>query len=95
MPFSRNFTDLILASRILSFLCLFVYVKYFKYAVLIGYFRNLADVVVECLGRLVLFAVLIIVMSARKVGLRSCQKWRCSLSDPFRGHCGSGLNCQA
>jgi hypothetical protein len=62
MPFSRNFTDLILASRILSFLCLFVYVKYFKYAVLIGYFRNLADVVVECLGRLVLFAVLIIVM---------------------------------
>jgi hypothetical protein len=62
MALSRNFTDLITASRLLSFLSLFVYVKLFKYAVIIGYFRLLADVVVDCVGRLVLFALLIIVM---------------------------------
>jgi hypothetical protein len=62
MAFSKYFFDLQLANRILSFLTLFAYLKLMKYAVFIGSLRLLQETVMNCISRLMVFAVLIVIM---------------------------------
>merc|ERR1719235_528608 len=62
MAFSKHFTDLQNASKVLSFLTLFAYLKLMKYAVFFGSLRMLQETVMNCINRLMVFAVLIVVM---------------------------------
>merc|ERR1719498_1836025 len=62
MAFSKYFYDLQNASKVLSFLTLFAYLKLMKYAVFFGSLRMLQETVMNCINRLMVFAVLIVVM---------------------------------
>jgi hypothetical protein len=60
--FSRNMVALQSANQVLSFLSLCVYVKILKYLPMVSYFRTLEEVLVNCVPKMVSFAVLIIVL---------------------------------
>jgi hypothetical protein len=62
MAFSKYFYDLQNASKVLSFLTLFAYLKLMKYAVFFGSLRLLQETVMNCISRLMVFAVLIVIM---------------------------------
>jgi len=62
MAFSKYFIDLQNASKVLSFLTLFAYLKLMKYAVFFGSLRMLQETVMNCISRLMVFAVLIVIM---------------------------------
>ena len=60
MAFSKYFYDLQNAQKVLSLLSLFAYLKLLKYAVFFGSLRMLQATVVKSVGRLMVFAVLIV-----------------------------------
>jgi hypothetical protein len=62
MAFSKYFYDLQNAQKVLSLLSLFAYLKLLKYAVFFGSLRMLQATVVKSVGRLMVFAVLIVTM---------------------------------
>merc|ERR1719146_250291 len=62
MAFSKYFPNLQVASQILSFLTLFAYLKLMKYAVFFGSLRLLQETIMNCISRLMVFAVLIVIM---------------------------------
>jgi hypothetical protein len=62
IAFSRNIDDLIRANEYLSVLSLLVYLKLLKYLNIFSWFRMLNEVIQDCLGRLVRFAILIVVI---------------------------------
>merc|ERR1719498_394763 len=62
MAFSKYFLDLQNGSKVLSFLTLFAYLKLMKYAVFFGSLRLLQETVMNCISRLIVFAVIIVVM---------------------------------
>jgi hypothetical protein len=62
MAFSKYFYDLQNASKVLSFLTLFAWLRLMKYAVFFGSLRLLQETVMNCIHRLMVFAVLIVVM---------------------------------
>jgi hypothetical protein len=62
MAFSKYFYDLNAASKVLSFLTLFAYLKLMKYAVFFGSLRLLQETIMNCISRLMVFAVLIVIM---------------------------------
>jgi hypothetical protein len=62
MPFSKHMRMLVPASQILAILSLLAWVKLFKYLSLISCFKEFVQVIEFCMGRLAVFATLIIVI---------------------------------
>jgi hypothetical protein len=62
MPFSKVMGNLIVSNRVLCFLCMFCWIKLFKYLCLCGYFRLLVRVLERCAKELVIFSLLLLVI---------------------------------